>query len=860
MTDVSQAPSDPFDQRLVSEFEEGLLQAEALLDAAPIGFTVYDLEHRIVDVNPMTAEMNGVPREEQRGRRLAELRPDLAAQVDPLIDTWLREGVPVTNAPLRVASPDGNEEWHWLTSVFPIKISSGEIIGVGATRVDVTAQMETELALRLIVRATDVVNTAEDPGVVMDGLARIAIPEFADGCAIALLEDDVLRRVALAHADPETETLLYRLPADLATWRQIEPVAGAVQSGQPQLTPRPARDGRPLPRSAAQVASDLQVVSTITAPLLIDGVVGGTVTYLRTQHSGRRFSTRDLVLVSELTARIAAALAGQRLRAQAERASARVELLARVGELIATELDVHERAQAFARAFVPDFADRCAVVLYEENATVARVIAVATREGIVDPPVALYDVTGDLPMHQAVKQRWPQRWTADKLQEFFKSLPENKDYVDWMNLRSVILVPLLARNEPLGGIALVSYADSNTHALDDALALEIGRRVGASLEHAVRFETERATAEVLQRSLLPTSLPSRFGLHIAARYVPGSDHARVGGDWYDAVELSDGRIVIAIGDVVGHGPPAAAAMARLRAGLHVAVLDSDRPGELLGRLNRYLLTDSDATMATALLAVHDPSSGRLVFANAGHPPPIVVRAGGKVEIIELPAGIPIGAVDSVSYGEVDADLGDGDLLVLYTDGLVERRGESLDVGLERLCTAAAAEAGDPDVLLDSLLELVLPDTGAADDIALLAIKRVIPAPGLALALDATPETLASLRQDLRDWLTNIGAHGREADEMIVAVNEAAANAIEHAYERVGERFWVEGYVSNDEAVIQVRDAGRWRPPQEVEDRGRGFDLMRGLVDALDVRATNDGTEVTLRRRLQRARERDLASI
>ena len=97
-------------------------------------------------------------------------------------------------------------------------------------------------------------------------------------------------------------------------------------------------------------------------------------------------------------------------------------------------------------------------------------------------------------------------------------------------------------------------------------------------------------------------------------------------------------------------------------------------------------------MATALLAVHVPSSGRLVFANAGHPPPIVVRAGGKVEIIELPAGIPIGAVDSVSYGEVDADLGDGDLLVLYTDGLVERRGESLDVGLERLCTAAAAEA------------------------------------------------------------------------------------------------------------------------------------------------------------------------
>jgi serine phosphatase RsbU (regulator of sigma subunit) len=253
-----------------------------------------------------------------------------------------------------------------------------------------------------------------------------------------------------------------------------------------------------------------------------------------------------------------------------------------------------------------------------------------------------------------------------------------------------------------------------------ALQHERGERVR---EARARAEAE-AIAGTLQRHLLPDRLPEVPGLAMAARYRPSERLAQVGGDWYDAIELPDGGVGLVIGDVVGHGVDAATLMGELRAALRAyAVTEPRSPAAVLTSLNALVASTHRARMvATLLYMVVDADNAHVRFASAGHLPPLLLDADGGTRFLEHRHDPPLGAEERIVFGEWEGELERGSTVLLYTDGLVERRGEAIDVGLERLRDALGAEPSDLERLCSRVLECAIGERDAQDDVALLAVR------------------------------------------------------------------------------------------------------------------------------------------
>jgi PAS domain S-box-containing protein len=373
-------------------------------------------------------------------------------------------------------------------------------------------------------------------------------------------------------------------------------------------------------------------------------------------------------------------------------------------------------------------------------------------------------------------------------------------------------------------------------------------------------EREHHIAETLQRSLLPDRLPDIPGVMLAARYLPATAGVEVGGDWYDVVPLPNGHVALAIGDVAGHGLRAASTMGQLRMALRAYALEDASPAKVVRRAHGLVHRLMPAEMATLIYLVFDPDSGTVRFVNAGHPPPLVVGADGEVSFVEEDVAPPLGAVPHPEhYREETYALAGGATLLLFTDGLIERRGVSIQDGLTRLRDEAARADRDLDALCDHLLETMVRGE-TSDDVAMLAL-RPVPLAGrpLHLRLPADPAMLAPLRQTLRRWLREAGAERDVAEEILVAVGEACANVIQHAYGAREGPLEVELGVDDGEVTVTVGDVGAWRPPSETGG-GRGLPMMRGFMDSVATDTGPAGTVVRMRRRLtggrirQRARE------
>ena len=360
---------------------------------------------------------------------------------------------------------------------------------------------------------------------------------------------------------------------------------------------------------------------------------------------------------------------------------------------------------------------------------------------------------------------------------------------------------------------------------------------------------DHEVAEVLQRSLLPESLPAIDGVELEARYLPASKGAAIGGDWYDAIELEDGRVAVVVGDVVGHGLRAATVMGQLRNAFRAYALVETSPAQTLVRLNRLLSKDGRDLMATALCIAIDRDSGELEVASAGHPPALVIEPGSRARFIEDGRSVPLGTADPAPYSVASAQLEPGSTLILYTDGLVERRDTSLDDRLAQLATVAAVADGELGDVCDQLLEGSLAGKQPADDVAVLAIRLEPSEPGqLALRLPADPAALAQLRRRLGRFLESAGAGESERFEITLTVCEAAANAIEHAYGPGDAEFELEARREDDLIRISVRDFGAWRE-RRGENRGRGLKIIEGMMDDVEVSRTSKGTTVNMSRRL-----------
>lgn len=287
-------------------------------------------------------------------------------------------------------------------------------------------------------------------------------------------------------------------------------------------------------------------------------------------------------------------------------------------------------------------------------------------------------------------------------------------------LQSMLGVPLLAGDRVVG-VLHVGSTEHRSFGADEIAMVELAaERAALGIEHARVFDRERGIAETLQRALLPATLPDLGPMSAAVRYVPAAEGTEVGGDWYDVIPLADGHVGVAMGDVTGHGLEAAALMAQLRHGLRAYALETLDPATVAERLDRLIHSPGLERLATLLYAVIAPDLS-IQFVNAGHLPPLVVRATGEVDFLESTGGLPIGC-DTTPYPTDRVHLEPGDVLVLYTDGLIERRGESISDGLDRLRAAAGEGPDDPERLADHLIEALLHGRGTEDDVALLAIR------------------------------------------------------------------------------------------------------------------------------------------
>ena len=279
-------------------------------------------------------------------------------------------------------------------------------------------------------------------------------------------------------------------------------------------------------------------------------------------------------------------------------------------------------------------------------------------------------------------------------------------------------VPLLVGPDLLG-VLHVGRLDDRSFTRHDVELLEVaGERIAAAVQTR-RLAVESAAGAMLERELMPSRLPVLPGLQLAARYAPAGDGS-IGGDWYDAFVLPSGRLWVLIGDVAGHGLASAVMVSRVRGALRSYALLGGDVDEVLAMTNRKLRHFETDAMVTVLCAVAEPPFARFAFASAGHPPPVMATPSGTV-LVKVVPGPPLGATDEPRYVACHVTLPANSTMLLYTDGLIERRDEAIDVGLRRLCSAVVNASPD-HVCRDAMLRLV-GSTSTVDDVALLAIGR-----------------------------------------------------------------------------------------------------------------------------------------
>ena len=339
---------------------------------------------------------------------------------------------------------------------------------------------------------------------------------------------------------------------------------------------------------------------------------------------------------------------------------------------------------------------------------------------------------------------------------------------------------------------------------------------------------------------------------MAAVYLPGSTAVDVGGDWFDTLTLADGRMGFVVGDVVGKGVEAAATMAQLRNGMRALTLDHRTPGETVTKLNLLLSSYTDVPFATLGYVTLDPRTLDATVTSAGHPPPLVVEPDGEIRYLEGGGGLPLGADPDASYTEWHTTLEPGAIVVLYTDGLVERPDRSIDEGLDLLAAAAAAAPQEPDAFVNAVVEELLGEGARGDDVALLVIRLdAVPLQPLVLTLPAEPESLQKLRTELAQWLEHAAVPDVDARDVVLASWEAGANAIEHADAPPGATFRLDAVLTGDRVRVEVADHGRWKEPQARENRGLGLRLIEGLMASVDVQRRENGTRIVMERPLSR---------
>ncbi|MET0729113.1 MAG: SpoIIE family protein phosphatase [Acidimicrobiales bacterium] len=582
---------------------------------------------------------------------------------------------------------------------------------------DTDRRAQLDAALRAAGTTADVYRVVIDLGAQLAGAAAASVAlldatgEWVEVVAHRGYEDAVMDRFHRFHADADLP-----LAECIRTERRL-----VLDSRQEIIDRYNGIDDDSLPAERA---------ASVCLPVQVDQHVVGAIGLSFDTKVELDESTRDfLEALAEgcgkaMDRTVAVTPEGARYRRMMAAARGRLAFVSAATRELSRSLDQHDVLQTLTQLVVPRFADWASILLPEGDELVAATLVHRDLPvGDLRERAGRFRCPLDTPTPSATVYRTGEpalaRGIDDDLRARMAAYPELSEHLG--ATRDRLIVPIKHQSRILGVLTLGEGERSPFNDDDLAVAVELASRAGTALDNAARYTAERNMAEVLQRAVLPADLPDRDDLCLTARYLPATVSALVGGDWYDAFELRDGRLGLCVGDVVGHGVTAAACMGQLRNALRVYALDGDPPGEVVTALNRFTIDTSVINYTTLVYAILDPSSGRLEWTNAGHPP-MVRRRDHEVEVLASGHGMPIGIMDH-DYSSSDTVLAKRDLVVIYTDGLIERRDESLSDGLDRLSQAVHSyQGGDLDELVDSVLLKVAPDE-RADDVCILAVER-----------------------------------------------------------------------------------------------------------------------------------------
>ncbi|OBJ48255.1 SpoIIE family protein phosphatase [Mycobacterium asiaticum] len=365
-----------------------------------------------------------------------------------------------------------------------------------------------------------------------------------------------------------------------------------------------------------------------------------------------------------------------------------------------------------------------------------------------------------------------------------------------------------------------------------------------AIQHVRQFESARVTSLTLQRAMLPPLKPPPG---FAVRYEPAVPPLEIGGDWYDVLPIDDNRIGIVVGDCVGRGLPAAAIMGQLRSSARALLLTGAKPAVLLEQLDAAASLIPDAYCTTVFLAILDTATSVLEYSNAGHMPAVLAQPGSdEARMLTDASSVPLAVRRNETRPQAAKVLLPGATLMLFTDGLVERKHESIDEGLARVAAVLAGSAELPvDAVADTVLEQLAPAAGYDDDVAMVVYRHEL-AP-LRIQTHAVPEELAPIRRRLTSWLRAAGVSDEQAGDIVLVLSEACTNCVEHAYAgRNAADMSLEAALVGDEIHARIADSGRWQPPAENPgNSGRGLLLMRAMSASMQVNEAADGTVIDM---------------
>ncbi|GHH00575.1 SpoIIE family protein phosphatase [Streptomyces lanatus] len=552
-------------------------------------------------------------------------------------------------------------------------------------------------------------------------------------------------------------------------------------------------------------------------------------------------------------------------------AQERLQLVNEASVRIGTTLDVTRTAQELADICVPALADFISVDLLDppehggEALTGRPVAPIGLRraahssinpgspEAVVKPghldvyPSPSPQADALLAGHTIVASM-----STGDLEEWLAWDPTRAERIGEYGIHTTMSVPIQARGTTLGVAVLTRFRNRQAFTPDDALlAEEVTARAAVCIDNARRYSRERETALALQRSLLPRTLPRTAALEAASRYLPAA-RSGVGGDWFDVIPLSGMRVAMVVGDVVGHGIQASATMGRLRTAVRTLADIDLAPDELLTHLDDLVVRLSDEAGhegnagevgATCLYAVYDPVSRYCTLARAGHPSPVVIPPGGTPREIELPAGPPLG-LGGLPFESAEIELREGTVLALYTDGLIESRERDVDAGHALLCDALAALSDSLDETCDRVLHALLPQGGAADDVALLLARtQGLPASRVATwDIPADPALVAPIRkqvvEQLAVWSLSMASFTAE-----LVVSELVTNAIRYGTHPIRLRLIHDAATLICEVSDTSHTAPHLRRAKIFDEGGRGLLLVAQLTQRWGSRHTADGKTI-----------------